>query len=153
MPGLRRSFAWALRGLRIGLRERNFRIHLTAVFYVTAAGLLAGLSRTQMSVLCLCFGLVTALELVNTAVETLCDRVTARRDRLIRDAKDLAAGAVLLSALFSTVVALLLFADVQAVHTIFETISRHLWIGVLLLLSIPASVGFIFAIEQKGEPK
>lgn len=153
VPGLRRSFLWAARGLRIGLRERNFRIHLTAACYVTAAAFLAGLSRAEIAVLCLCFALVTAAELVNTAVETLCDRVTTQRDPLIRDAKDIAAGAVLMTALFSVAVAVILFCHPAPVRAILTNLSRHMWMDAALIASVPLAVGFIFAVEQKGEPK
>lgn len=151
--GLRRSFQWAARGVCLALRERNFRIHLTVSCYVTAAGFLAGLSRAEIAVLCLCFGLVIAAEMVNTAIETLCDRITGQIDPLIRDAKDIAAGAVLMTALFSIAVALMLFAHPAPVLTALGRLARHIWIDALLLVSIPVAVAFIFAVEQKGEPK
>ena len=151
--GLRRSFHWAARGVCLALRERNFRIHLTAACYVTAAGFLADLSRAEIAVLCLCFGLVTAAELVNTAMETLCDRVTRQHDPLIRDAKDIAAGAVLMTALFSAAVGLVLFAHPAPIRAILTKLTQHIWIDALLLVSVPAAVAFVFAVEQKGEPK
>ncbi len=153
VKGLRHSFRWAARGVCIALRERNFRIHLTAACYVTAAGFLADLSHAEIAVLCLCFGLVTAVELINTAIETLCDRITKQYDPLIRDAKDVAAGAVLMTALFSTAVALVLFAHPAPIRAILTKLTQHIWIDALLLASIPVAVAFVFAVEQKGEPK
>lgn len=150
---LRHSFQWAARGIVIALRERNFRIHITAACYVTTAAVLAELSRVEIAVLCLCFGLVTAAELINTAIETLCDRVTTQRDPLIRDIKDIAAGAVLMTALFSVFVALLLFGHPNPIHAILTKLSQHLWLDTALLVSVPVAVRFVFATEQKGEPK
>lgn len=104
------SFPPALRGIRRTIRrERNLRVHLTAVVYVIWAGKLAGLEPVQWAVLCLCFGLVTSLELVNTAIERLSDRVSREWDPLIGAAKDAAAGAVLLGAAASVGVAVFLF--------------------------------------------
>ena len=151
--GLARSFTWAARGFCMGLRERNFRIHLTAAFYVTAAGYLADFSRGELAVLCLCFALVMTMELVNTAVETLCDRVTSKRDAMIRDAKDIAAGAVLTAALFSIAVGLILFANPTSIHAILDKLQQYIWIDVALAASVPVSIAFIFAVEQKGEHK
>lgn len=151
--GVYHSFRWAARGICLALRERNFRIHLTAACYVTAAGFLADLSRSEIAVLCLCFGMVTAAELVNTAVETLCDRVTKHYDLLIRDAKDIAAGAVMMTALFSAVVGLILFAHPEPIQAILTKLTQHIWIDAALLISIPIAVAFVFAVEQKGEPK
>ena len=151
IKALFRSFSWAIRGISIGLRERNFRFHLTAVCYVTVAGLLADLSHAELCILCLCFGLVTATELVNTAIENLCDRVTTEWDPMIRDAKDIAAGAVMMMAIFSIAVAVILFAHPQPICAILMKLKQNIGIDIALLVSIPIAVGFIFAIEQKGE--
>ena len=74
----RESFLYAGRGLRLCITgERNFRVHMTAAFYVTAAAVMGHVTSTEAAVLCLCFGLTMGAELMNTAVERLCDK-TAR---------------------------------------------------------------------------
>ena len=84
---LRQSFACSFRGVSSCLRtERNFRIHLTAVCYVSMAALLAELDAVRCAVLCLCFAVMLASELLNTAVERLCDRQTTSYDKLVREA-------------------------------------------------------------------
>ncbi len=153
ISGLLRSFSCAARGVRLGLRERNFRIHLTAVCYVTVAAVLAELSRAELAALFLCFGLVTATELVNTAVEKLCDRVTTQRDPRIRDVKDIAAGAVLLTAASSVAVGIVLFCRPAVISVIRMKLAQHIWLDAALILSIPLAVRFVFAEQQKGEPK
>ncbi len=139
--GLMRAFPPAVRGILRSVRtERNLRVHLTAVVYVTWAGVLAGLDHTQWALLCLCFGLVTALELVNTAVERLGDRVSRERDPLIGAAKDAAAGAVLLAAVASVGVAVFLFSPWIASGELLEMIRNSpLFDGVFLLSLIPAA--------------
>ena len=61
---------------------------------------------------CICltlFGLVMALEMVNTAVEAVVDLVTEERHPLAKIAKDTAAGAVLIAAIMAAIVGLIIF--------------------------------------------
>ena len=55
------------------------------------------------------FGLVIALELVNTAIESVVDLVTTERKPLAKVAKDTAAGAVLVAAIMAAIVGLIIF--------------------------------------------
>ena len=60
---LHESFLHAFRGLRLCITgERNFRVHMTAAFYVTAAALMGRVSATEAAVLCLCFGLGASVD-------------------------------------------------------------------------------------------
>ena len=62
----RESFLYAGRGLRLCITgERNFRVHMTAAFYVTAAAVMGHVTSTEAAVLCLCFGLTMGAELIN----------------------------------------------------------------------------------------
>ena len=61
---------------------------------------------------CIClllFGLVAALELVNTAVEAVVDLVTEEKKPLAKIAKDTAAGAVLFAAIISVIIGCIIF--------------------------------------------
>ena len=81
----RESFLYAGRGLRLCITgERNFRVHMTAAFYVTAAAVMGHVTSTEAAVLCLCFGLTMGAELMNTAVERLCDKTARGDDRMVR---------------------------------------------------------------------
>lgn len=55
------------------------------------------------------FGLIMALELVNTAVEAVVDLVTEERKPLAKIAKDTAAGAVLIAAIMATIAGIIIF--------------------------------------------
>ncbi|MCI8538311.1 MAG: diacylglycerol kinase family protein [Oscillospiraceae bacterium] len=138
------SFPHATRGiLRTVRTERNLRVHLTAVCYVSWAGWLAGLSPTQWAVLFLCFGLVTALELVNTAAERLGDRITKDWDPLAGAAKDAAAGAVLLAALASAGVAVCLFGPWIASGGLWTLVRTSPLFDCAFLLSLVPAVAWI----------
>ena len=61
---------------------------------------------------CICltlFGLVMALEMVNTAVEAVVDLVTKERRPLAKLAKDAAAGAVLIAAIMAAIAGMIIF--------------------------------------------
>lgn len=105
------SFADAFRGIGDCLKmERNMRVHLTVCLYVLFFAFRMGLSRGEMACLAVTIGAVMAAEAMNTAVEKLCDFNQKRLNPRIRTVKDVAAGAVLLSALAAVLVgAFLLF--------------------------------------------
>ena len=50
-----------------------------------------------------------ALEMVNTAIENICDRITKEEDNAIRKIKDISAGAVLTLSICSVIVAMIIF--------------------------------------------
>lgn len=66
-----------------------------------------GVDGQQWCWLVVAITMVIAAEGFNTAVEKLADRVTTERDPLIRDSKDLAAGAVLWAALGAAIIGLI----------------------------------------------
>ena len=115
MPGkkknpLWRSFGYAFAGIWTGIRkERNMKIHCTALLMVVIAGIAF---RITVSEWCICIVLcafVMSLELVNTAVEAVVDLVTEEKKPLAKIAKDTAAGAVLIAAIASVIIGLLIF--------------------------------------------
>lgn len=121
-----KGFAFAGRGLARCLRERNFRFHLcAAAFTAYFAARFYELSRAEWAVLLLTFAAVLSLEAVNTALECLCDRVSPEKNELIKQAKDCAAGAVLIAAVFAVGVGAALFWDVGRFAQIWEHFSRQ----------------------------
>ncbi len=104
------NFRYAFRGVGILFRdERNAWIHLTAALIVTLLGAFLGLSRTEWMIVVMVIAVVIAAEAFNSALERLCDRVSAEYHPLIGQAKDLAAGAVLITAIGAALVGLILF--------------------------------------------
>ncbi len=104
------AFVYALLGITRGLaEERNLRIHLVAGTVVLVTAGVQGLSATAISILVLTIGFVIAMELVNTAIERTVDLVTLEQHPLAGAAKDLAAGAVLVSAITAVGVGAILF--------------------------------------------
>lgn len=102
-----RSFGHALRGLAALLAsQHNARIHIAIMLAVVGLGLVLGLGNLEWALLALAIGLVWAAECANTALEWLCDLVSPEYHPLVKKAKDVAAGGVLLAAISAAVAGL-----------------------------------------------
>lgn len=105
-----RSFRHALRGIWYAFRyEHNFQIELVFAVLVFLLAFFFRLSPTEQSLLFITVSGVLSLELLNTAVERLVDMMKPRVHPYAKVVKDIMAGAVLISALFSVLVGLVLF--------------------------------------------
>ena len=108
-PPLYKSFGYAFEGIFTCIRnERNIKIHCTVAILVVIAGAVLGITPTEWCICLTLFGLVIALELVNTAIESVVDLVTTERKPLAKTAKDTAAGAVLVAAIMAAIVGLII---------------------------------------------
>ncbi len=108
-----KGFYYAGRGIALAARERNFRFHLCAMaFVIFFAAKFYELPRGEWAALLLTCGAVLSLEAANTAVERLCDKVSPEKDPKIGAVKDIAAGAVLISAIIAAAVGVCLFWDI-----------------------------------------
>ena len=85
------------------------KIHCVMAVLAEIAGLILGLSPIEWCICLALFGLVMALELVNTAVESVVDLVTSEYRPLAKIAKDTAAGAVLIAAIMAAIAGLIIF--------------------------------------------
>lgn len=104
------SFRCALGGILFTLRsQRNFKIHLAIAITVLFLGAALRLDRLEFVLLLLTVLLVLLAELLNTALEIAMNLLEARDHPVVRHAKDIAAGAVLLAVIGSVVVGLFLF--------------------------------------------
>ncbi len=107
---LPRRLADASRGIYRLLRTcANARIHLLATVIVVGLGIWLKLSRAEWLWITLAIGGVWTAEGINSAIEALADRISRDHDALIREAKDLAAGAVLIAALAAAAIGLIIF--------------------------------------------
>ncbi len=105
-----RSFLYALQGVRqVFATEANMRIHLIFTVLVIICGFIFKISVTEWLFCILSFGLVISMEMINTAIEKYVDFVTPEYHVDAGKAKDIAAGAVLISAFFAAIVGLIIF--------------------------------------------
>lgn len=91
------------------VNEINFRIHVTVLALVVILGGVLQISAIEWLFVAGCSMLVLSMELVNTAIENICDLVSEEFHPVIKIVKDVAAGAVLVSAAGSCVTGLIIF--------------------------------------------
>jgi len=153
---LLQSFNHAFQGLVYSVRhQRNMRIHLAVALVVLIASVFLNVSRTELAVLFIAITFVLLAEMVNSAIESVVDIITDEFDPRAKAAKDIAAGAVLVSAFNALVVAYLVLAD-RLAHISLELLTlirrspAHLTVValVVVLLGIVA----VKATSRKGTP-
>jgi len=107
-----KSFNYAVEGIIYSLMsQRNMRVHYIVALIVLFASLFFDLTRIEMAVLFLSIAFVVVAEMVNTAIESAIDLTTTEYSPLAKIAKDVAAGAVLISVINSLAMGYLLFFD------------------------------------------
>ncbi|MXV17828.1 diacylglycerol kinase family protein [Hufsiella ginkgonis] len=105
-----RSFGFAGKGIAWSFRTQfNFRIHIIAALLVTGLGWWVRLSLTEWVCVVLCFAMVMVTEMVNTAIEVLVDLVSPGYHSKAGLVKDIAAGAVLISAILAAIIGCVIF--------------------------------------------
>ena len=104
------ALAFALRGIATAiLRERNIRIQLFIGTIILFMMVFLHISLAGMGIGIIAILLVLAFEMVNTAIELLSDMVHPEYSVIVRNVKDISAGAVLVVTIAACVVGLLIF--------------------------------------------
>lgn len=107
-----KSFTFAFEGIVYVLRtQRNMKIHFAVALLVLGGSLFFDLTRLELIALLLTISFVLVMEMINTAVEAAIDTFGTAFDPMAKIAKDVAAGAVLVSAVNALAVAYLIFYD------------------------------------------
>ena len=152
------SFTYAFKGIfRTIANERNLRIHLTCVIYMVSILLFTDwftLSRTDWAVLMLACSGVIGGEIVNTAIENAVNLASEEYTQYGKIAKDAAAGAVLVSAVFAVIVGFIILFQPEAFKAMYEYFAGNLlMLGVLVLSIIPATLFIFFGVPIKKGKK
>jgi diacylglycerol kinase len=106
-----KSFYFAFKGIAdlFSGRHPNAMVHLMAVVSVCIAGYFFKISTSEWLAVILCFIAVITLEAMNSAIEYVVDLASPEFHPLAKKAKDMAAGAVLLAAIGTIVIAAIIF--------------------------------------------
>ena len=152
------SFVYAFRGIfRTMANERNLRVHITCVVYMVSILLFTDwftLSRTDWAILMLASGSVIGGEIVNTAIENAVNLASKEYTEYGKIAKDAAAGAVLISAMFAVVVGLIILFQPEAFKAMYEYFTGNIPMLCIFVLSIiPATLFIFFGIPGKKGKK
>lgn len=85
--------------------QRNMKIHCAVALAAAVIGVVLAIEPLGWAAIAVCIALVFASECMNTALEAVVDLVSPEYSELAKNAKDCAAGAVLVCAIGSIVVA------------------------------------------------
>jgi diacylglycerol kinase (ATP) len=101
--------------LQAAKTQRHLKFHLLAAFSVLLFCFSVGLDKYEFAVIAMVTLLVIVAEMFNSALEAAVDLATRESNELARTAKDIAAGAVLISAIGALVIAFLILGPHIAV--------------------------------------
>ena len=91
------------------MKEANFKIHVAFALLAGIAGFLLHISVHEWIVVLMCTGFVICMEMLNTAIEQLCNVVKQDIHPVIRIVKDISAGAVMVSAVIAFLCGMVIF--------------------------------------------
>ncbi len=105
-----KSFKFAIKGIFSFFKtEHNAWIHLLATIVVIASGFVFKINNTEWCWIIVAIALVIITEMINTAIEILCDIISKEIDPQIKKIKDISAGAVLIASIAAIVIGLIVF--------------------------------------------
>ena len=141
MKAFIKGFGYAFRGIAFGvINERNMRFHVSIFIYMMFFLLhydFFEVSKTQVAILLMMSSLVMAGELFNTGIERAADAATLEKNEFVKIAKDAAAGAVLVLAIFSVAVGIIILYQPSAFTEMFCYFKNNpLYIAVLAVTLI-----------------
>lgn len=106
----KKAFGYAFKGIgELISKEAHAKLHVISTALVCLAGWLFKIAAWEWVAVVICIGGVFMAEAINSAIERLCDKVSKEYDPLIGQAKDLAAGAVLLFSIAALAVGGIIF--------------------------------------------
>lgn len=140
-----RSFRYAFEGMLYSIRtQTNMKFHCIAAAVVLLLSIFFGVTSIEFLFLFLAICFVIMAELFNTAVEKTVDLAMPDSHPIAKIAKDVAAAAVLVTAVFAVVVALVIFYD--KIFILFKTITipidiqLHHYIALITLVAVTLTV-------------
>lgn len=105
-----KSFKWAFQGIKIFFKEETKAwIHLMAGILAIFLGIVFQLNILEWAIVSMAIGIVFICEILNTVLEVISDTLPDKFDSIRGKSKDMAAGAVLLSAAIAVIIACLIF--------------------------------------------
>lgn len=105
-----KSFQYAFEGIaRFFKKEHNSWLHFAATVAVLVTASVVGVTKTELLAIVFAIGFVWVSEIFNTCIEHIMDFISTKTDPEIRFIKDLASGAVLVSAITALIIGLIIF--------------------------------------------
>ncbi|MCB9033378.1 MAG: diacylglycerol kinase family protein [Chitinophagales bacterium] len=105
-----KSFKYAFDGFKSIIKtEHNFRIQVVSAIVVIIFSIIFRISGFEWCLVFFCIALVMITEILNTAIEKTCDKISVTYDADIKYIKDIAALAVVLATFTALIIALVIF--------------------------------------------
>lgn len=99
-----KKFKDAFSGLKVGINHKAIRIQMLLAILAIIGGLIVKLDEYEWLAFIICISVVIALEIMNTAIEKICDYVNSDYDEKIKVIKDLSSASVLFASIGAFVV-------------------------------------------------
>lgn len=107
--GLYTAFVIAFKGITLAFKERNFLIDVFCAIAAIILAFILKISNLEWIAVLFCIALVLCLEMFNTVIERTIDHLHPKQHSKAGEIKDIAAGSVLVAAIFSAVIGGLIF--------------------------------------------
>jgi diacylglycerol kinase (ATP) len=122
-----KSANYAIEGiLHAAKTQRHLRYHFYAASIILVTSYVLGITKTEFLIISLAVIAVLVAEMVNTAIEAIVDLLSPEHDAQARAAKDIAAGAVLITAFGAALIGyIVLFPYVSAVFAEGPYLTKH----------------------------
>ncbi|MFZ5989014.1 MAG: diacylglycerol kinase [Bacillota bacterium] len=150
------SFNNAINGIVHAIKtERNMKIHIAIALTLFVMSLFFDMTKTEFMIICLTVGMVIICELFNTSIEAVVDLIESGYNPKVKFIKDVAAGAVLVSAFFSVIIGYFIFFErvSTGLETGVERIRQYpMHVTVIALIITIAVVLVLKAFSRKGTP-
>ncbi|MCM1990797.1 diacylglycerol kinase [Oceanirhabdus seepicola] len=150
------SFNYAIKGIRWAfLNERNFKVHTVVSILVIILGIVFQITKVEFLITLLCIGMVLGGELINTAIEKLCDGISGEFKVYIKAAKDIAAGGVLVTAFISAIIGILIFGNAILEYdrlSLEKLVGNQLYILTLIIVSLGIIIIILKVCIGRGTP-
>lgn len=156
------SLNYAFQGIIHALKtQRNMKIHFLVAITVLTASLFFDLSRLEILILFLTISTVMIAEMINTSIEATIDLITDKYHLLAKIAKNVAAGAVLIAAINSIIVAYLIFFNrlnpytLKVLYQVRQSPLHITFIALLVVIFIVIGIKAYFGVAtplQGGMP-
>ena len=104
-----KSIGYAINGLKICLKEPNFKIHIGLAILAVTLGFVFHISDMEWMVVIICIGLLLGFEILNTAMEQMCNSIYPGFNPFVKIIKDVSAAAVLIVAIMAALCGAIIF--------------------------------------------
>ncbi len=106
-----KKFLVAFLGIKTALKESSVRLQVFFAIGALVISRILNFTTIEMMILIGFIALVIVSELVNEAIERICDRITTEKDNEIKEIKDIAAGAVLVASFLALIVGIMMIIN------------------------------------------